>query len=460
MGETEVYSDDKLFNAIQVKYILPLLVFVGFMFSLFISFSLSEQQKFLNQELESKGFTLSSNITNSIMLDLLLEDSVALNDRIEDLKSIEIDYKSSAFYNSNHKVISSSGGEIIFPNELNITSPISYNNFDESISIYTPVIDNIDSLIGYFTLTLSKTRGTELIWDSFIKLLLITLGLILMITVLLIFVARRINFVTLNFIKSREISSEELKKKTIRLNDALKKEKHLGEMKTHFVSVASHQFRTPLAIIQSNSELLQMISTNIDPEIKEKMERTTGRIIREISRMTELMDDVLILGKVTSGKMTIEKTKVDLVLLIDDIAQQFNDISQDNRSLDVTIVGVDQQALLDAKMIRHAITNLISNAFKYSQDKNPEVTLTFDSNSVVIAVRDFGIGIPENEQSQLFQPFYRAENVGAVSGTGLGLSITKNYIELNGGTIKLKSALGSGSCFEVTFDLIVAVLEH
>ena len=116
------------------------------------------------------------------------------------------------------------------------------------------MFDNIDSRIGHFTLTLSKHRGQKLIWNSFFKLLFITLLLLLAITVLMIFVARRINFLTLSFIRDSEISSAELKKKTIRLDAALQKEKQLGEMKTHFVSVASHQFRTPLAIIQSNSE--------------------------------------------------------------------------------------------------------------------------------------------------------------------------------------------------------------
>ena len=437
----------------QVKYILPLLIIVGLMFSLFIWFILSEQKKFLDEELEAKAFALSSHIASSIRLDLLLEDTTALDNRIDELQSIEIDFESVSFYNSKNEIIASSRNGVLIPDDLSFTSSIRFGRSDKSISIFTPMFDNIDSRIGHFTLTLSKHRGQKLIWNSFFKLLFITLLLLLAITVLMIFVARRINFLTLSFIRDREISSAELKKKTIRLDAALQKEKQLGEMKTHFVSVASHQFRTPLAIIQSNSELLNMISANSDPETKEKMERSTLRIVREIERMTELMDDVLILGKVASGKMTILKTKVNLIELCYDIAQQFNDIRSDNRELEVTIVGQEKLALVDSKMIRHAITNLINNAFKYSQEKNPKLALIFHNNTAVISVQDDGVGIPKSDQEHLFQPFYRAKNVVEFSGTGLGLAITKNYVELNDGTINFESEENKGSRFAITFNL-------
>jgi signal transduction histidine kinase len=119
----------------------------------------------------------------------------------------------------------------------------------------------------------------------------------------------------------------------------------------------------------------------------------------------------------------------------------------------VTIVGQEKLALVDSKMIRHAITNLIHNAFKYSKKQDPKLALIFHNNTAVISVQDYGIGIPKNDQKQMFQPFYRAKNVVEFSGSGLGLAIAKNYVELNDGTINFESEENKGSRFAITFKL-------
>ena len=253
--------------------------------------------------------------------------------------------------------------------------------------------------------------------------------------------------------KELRAQNSELKKTTTELNNSLLKEQHLTKIKSHFVSVTSHQFRTPLAIIQSSSDLLNFIVEKSDPSIIERLKRYTGHISREIIRMTELMDDVLILGKVSAGKMTVLKSKQNINNLITEIALQFKEIESDGRSIEIVTIGTPKELQIDIKLMRHALTNLISNAFKYSTSKNPLVTITYDSNTVAIAIRDYGIGIPEEELDNLFQPFHRAKNAADVPGSGLGLAIAKDYIELMDGSITVQSKLNEGSCFNISIPL-------
>ena len=239
-----------------------------------------------------------------------------------------------------------------------------------------------------------------------------------------------------------------------RLQNSLQKEKELGELKSHFVAMASHQFRTPLAIIQSNSELLSMIIKKDSGEsLKEKLSKSSGRITSEISRMTQLMDDVLILGKIGAGHLESDPKELNLAELITEIETHTNSIQQDDRKLDLEIQGNPVTVLLDEKLVQHVIENLVSNAFKYSKDKNPKLTLGFKQKTVSISVEDKGIGIPKNELDKLFQPFHRADNVADIPGTGLGLVIAKEYTELNGGNIQVESKVNEGTKFVVTFPI-------
>ena len=130
-------------------------------------------------------------------------------------------------------------------------------------------------------------------------------------------------------------------------------------------------------------------------------------------------------------------------------------IQEDGRILEFEIVGEPCSVTLDSKLLGHTLSNLISNAFKYSVGKkNPDLTIHFKPNELVVSIKDYGIGIPEDELPKLFQPFFRANNVGEINGTGLGLSIAKEYIEVNKGEIAVQSTLGEGSCFEIKFKKI------
>jgi len=252
---------------------------------------------------------------------------------------------------------------------------------------------------------------------------------------------------------------EKVKQRTVELTNSeeklkksLVKEKELGELKSSFIAVASHQFRTPLAVIQSNAELIEMLNNTGVKQEPEKYTKITSRITEAIYKMTDLIDDVLVLGKLTSGKVHYVPAEVDLSGFCEKLVQEFNLIQKDGRMLDFVTSGEAYKVQLDAKILSHAVTNLISNAFKYSVRKeNPQLSLHFKPTEVVLSVKDYGMGIPEEERLHLFEPFFRADNVTEIQGTGLGLSIAKEYVEVNKGTISAKSTLGEGSCFEITF---------
>ena len=164
------------------------------------------------------------------------------------------------------------------------------------------------------------------------------------------------------------------------------------------------------------------------------------------------MDEVLVLGKLTSGNVPYVPQEIDLVEFCNELIERFNSIQVDERILDFEIVGAPCNVTLDPQLLTHSLSNLVSNAFKYSVgNKNPLLTIYFKPKELLVSVKDYGLGIPEAELSNLFQPFFRANNVIGIKGTGLGLSIAKEYTEINQGQIEAKSILGEGSCFDLTF---------
>lgn len=236
------------------------------------------------------------------------------------------------------------------------------------------------------------------------------------------------------------------------LETSLKREKELGELRSHFVSVASHQFRTPMTIIQSNSELIEMMLPKIDPTLHHKFDKVTSRIKQEVSKMTDLMDDVLVLGKIRAENSDVALSEVDLSQVCQELMERFNSIQKDGRKLRFTEIGNPVKLMLNEKMIGHALANLISNAFKYSPDtKDPEMVLEYGTEEVTLSIRDHGIGIPESALDTVFQPFYRAKNTEGFKGTGLGLSIAKEYVESSNGTLCAESQVGKGTVMTITF---------
>jgi signal transduction histidine kinase len=198
--------------------------------------------------------------------------------------------------------------------------------------------------------------------------------------------------------------------------------------------------------------LLEMFANSTNREELERYTKVTGRITGAIAKMTSLMDDVLILGKLTSGNVHCNPQSLNVVEFCDQLVAEFNDVNTEGRTISALTIGETYNVYLDPKLLTQVLANLINNAFKYSfGKKNPELVIDFSTKELVISIKDYGIGIPKTEISNLFQPFFRANNVTEIKGTGLGLSIAKEYVEINKGCIAVKSILGEGSCFKISF---------
>jgi len=247
---------------------------------------------------------------------------------------------------------------------------------------------------------------------------------------------------------TRNIS--ERKQAEIDLTKALEKEKQVNELKTQFVSMASHQFRTPLSVIRANMELFEMIKSEISESATPKAERVIRRIQGEVKRLTSMIDDVLILGRLDASKTPFRPRLNDLVQLCEQIISEEFDAESDARKVELKLNGKLKLVWCDKNLMFHAIINLVSNAFKYSKGKpNPIISLNFKNSAVTIAITDFGIGIDEDEIQNLFQSFFRSKHVLDIQGTGLGLVIAKEFIEINGGMIHVESQKEKGSKFVI-----------
>ncbi len=232
---------------------------------------------------------------------------------------------------------------------------------------------------------------------------------------------------------------------------ALEKERELNELKSRFVSTASHEFRTPLTSIQSSVEILQQITQGAPASMDTKYQKHFSRIKSSIRRMTSLMDDLLNVERLQSGSLALCPLPTDPLRLINEVLEQSFFPYQDGRFVDLSIQGTERLVALDSKCITHILTNLLSNAFKYSPGKpNPQLSLKFMEKAIQFKVSDQGIGIPEEEQKNIFNSFFRAHNTGTIQGTGLGMVITMQYVKLHGGHIEVKSSKNAGSCFTVT----------
>lgn len=230
----------------------------------------------------------------------------------------------------------------------------------------------------------------------------------------------------------------------------IEKERQLNKLKSSFISMASHEFRTPLTTIQSSNELISMYLDNSDMPIDTKLSKHVLRIRTELERLNSLLKDVFTLGRLDVGKARLNKDITSLTAIVKQVILE-NSIPFKNRDVVVNTKGKERQILLDSQLISHVLSNLVNNALKYSHGKqNPEVLISFEKGYVKIAVTDFGIGIPEKDQQGLFESFSRASNVGDIEGTGLGLVIVKQFVEMHGGTIDYDSKVNKGTTFTVT----------
>jgi PAS domain S-box-containing protein len=242
------------------------------------------------------------------------------------------------------------------------------------------------------------------------------------------------------------------KKTKDEMEKSLAKERELNELKSRFVSMTSHEFRTPLTTIKQNVDLISYQLEATVPKAKATFERYFDRIDSEIGRVTNLMNDILLLGKIEAGKVEISKRPGDLVKLAGQCIQKICLGSIDQRGVTLETNGVERQVPMDMELMEHILTNIISNALKYSPNQlDPVLNISFNSLSeVLISCKDQGIGIPKKDQKGLFSSFYRATNVKNIQGSGLGLSIVKEFVVMHGGTIEVISEVNQGATFTIS----------
>lgn len=227
---------------------------------------------------------------------------------------------------------------------------------------------------------------------------------------------------------------------------ALQKERELNEMKSRFVTMASHEFRTPLATILSSTSL---IGRYVNSEDQEKREKHIGRIKTAVAHMTQTIEDFISFGKLEEGIVKAELRDIDLMALFKEIIEELQSTAKDGQMIKANYWFLPAVFLSDSGFLRNILNNLLSNAIKYSKENSEvEFSAWMDENSDLrITVKDNGIGIPEEDQKHLFTRFFRAGNAANIKGTGLGLNICKKYVDLLKGSIEFSSVQGEGTTF-------------
>ncbi|MEO8720452.1 MAG: PAS domain-containing sensor histidine kinase [Ginsengibacter sp.] len=276
---------------------------------------------------------------------------------------------------------------------------------------------------------------------------------------------QRIELATMN--KKMEVLNEELEKKVEartsklqetmqkleapkdELSKALSKEKDLGELKSGFVSMASHEFRTPLSTILSSASLLAKYKTT---EEQPKRDKHILRIKSSVLNLNNILNEFLSLGKIEDGKIATHKTDFNIKEFILQQINEMTEISKPGQHVEYTHSG-KTDVVLDEILFKNILINLLSNAIKFSEENQRIIITTFlENESLKFIIQDEGMGISRKDQEHLFEIFYRATNAINIPGTGLGLHIVAKYVEMMGGKIQIKSELNKGTEIILIFE--------
>jgi len=238
----------------------------------------------------------------------------------------------------------------------------------------------------------------------------------------------------------------ELERSQQELSDALDKEKELNEIKSRFVSMASHEFRTPLSTVLSSASL---ISKYVKGEEQEKREKHIRKIKDSVKHLNDLLEDFLSLGKLEEGKVARKVESFIVRDVIEDTLEEIRPILKPEQSISLDL---DDTSTIysDKKLLKNILINIISNAAKFSPEgASIDVVAKQQNAHLEVSVKDKGIGISEEDQQHLFSSFFRAKNAGNIQGTGLGLHIVSKYVELLKGDINMETALNKGTVFYI-----------
>ena len=241
---------------------------------------------------------------------------------------------------------------------------------------------------------------------------------------------------------------EKLEQSQTELHEALDKEKQLNEIKSRFVSMASHEFRTPLSAVLSSAALISKYTKEDD---QEKRDKHINRIRDSVKHLNDILEDFLSLGKLDEGRITVDPGEFNLKEMINETLADVKVVLKPGQKFDFNYEG-QEKINADKKLLRNILINLVSNAAKFSEEDSPiTISAKSDKENNIITVADKGIGISTKDQEHLFTMFYRGSNVTNIQGTGLGLHIVKRYLDLINGTADLRSALGKGTSITITF---------
>lgn len=235
------------------------------------------------------------------------------------------------------------------------------------------------------------------------------------------------------------------------MSELFEKERDLNQLKTRFVSMASHEFRTPLSSIQLSASLINKYVVKQDTE---SVEKHTSKIKNAINNLTTILNDFLSLEKLEAGKVEVNPQIFDIFTFAEEIAEEMQLMTKQKQIIVYEHKGSTRNVFLDQNLLRNCIINLISNAIKYSgEDTMIQFNSILSEAELIIDIKDNGIGIPATEINNLFEPFFRAHNTGDIPGTGLGLNIVKRYVALMNGTCTCNSEQNIGTTFRLHFNL-------
>ena len=231
---------------------------------------------------------------------------------------------------------------------------------------------------------------------------------------------------------------------------SLEKEKELNQLKSRFVSMASHEFRTPLSSVQLSSSLIEKYA---EPFQNKNITKHVGKIKNAVGNLTTILNDFLSLERLEAGRVEPTFTAFDLVKLSEEVTEEMQMIAKQDQNIIYQHTGLQSTVLLDLNLLKNCMLNLISNAIKYSGEHTfIEFNTEINDKQCVVTIKDNGIGIPESDHKHLFQPFFRAHNTGSIPGTGLGLNIVLRYASLMKGELYFESIINKGTTFVLSFN--------
>jgi len=248
-----------------------------------------------------------------------------------------------------------------------------------------------------------------------------------------------------NTIKALQLAKE-------KVSSSLEKERELSKLKNRFLSMASHEFRTPLSTVQLSASLIEKYAL---PYNDVNIVKHIVKIKSAVTNLTAILNDFLYVEQAEEGNVKANHTSFDIVKLGEEITEEMQLLAKPNQNIVLRHFGDQRMVYLDHHLLKNCIINLMTNAVKYSGENTViEFHTEINEHQYLICVRDNGIGIPAEEQKHLFEAFFRAHNTGSIPGTGLGLNIVARYVKIMNGTIEFKSAIERGTLFTLTFPIV------